>query len=88
MMSFFKGCSGLIITLLGVTVLSFLMANCSIVDPAEAYARKIVLHPTEDQIAQVRTEMGLDRPLSFIPAIYTMVRQQSAWGFWSFLADQ
>lgn len=61
MMSFFKRCSGLIITLLGVTVLSFLMANCSIVDPAEAYARKIVLHPTEDQIAQVRTEMGLDR---------------------------
>lgn len=63
MVGFLKRCIGLIITLLGVTVLSFLMANISIVDPAEAYARNVFLHPTEEQIVQIRTEMGLDRPL-------------------------
>ncbi|GAB2559817.1 ABC transporter permease [Gracilibacillus alcaliphilus] len=63
MVVFFKRCRALIITLFGVTALSFLMANISIVDPAEAYARNIFLHPTEEQIVQIRNEMGLDQPL-------------------------
>ncbi len=53
----------LAIVLFGVTVLSFLLANLSLVDPAEAYARQHLLHPTAEQIDKIRTELGLDRPI-------------------------
>ena len=54
---------GLVIVLFGVTVLSFLLANISTVDPAEALAHRIIRNPTAEKIEEIRTEMGLNLPL-------------------------
>ena len=54
---------GLIVVLLGVTILTFVFSNISSVDPAEAYALRHILNPTPNQIAAIRTEMGMDLPL-------------------------
>lgn len=52
-----------VIVLVGVTALSFLLSHISVVDPAEAYARHNLLHPTPEQIEEIRLEMGLHLPL-------------------------
>ncbi|MDQ0166516.1 ABC transporter permease [Bacillus horti] len=54
---------GLILVLFGVTILSFLLSNLSSIDQAEAYARNTFLHPTPEQIEEIRVEMGFHLPL-------------------------
>ncbi len=54
---------GLIIVLIGVTVLTFIFSNISTVDPAEAFARRNILNPTPMQIEGLREEMGLNLPV-------------------------
>ncbi|QOR36167.1 ABC transporter permease [Clostridium sp. 'deep sea'] len=54
---------GLIVVLIGVTILTFIFSNISEVDPAEAYAIRNILNPTESQIAEIREEMGLNLPI-------------------------
>lgn len=54
---------GLVIVLFGVTALSFLLANVSSVDPAEALAFRMARNPTPEQIDAIRREMGLHLPL-------------------------
>lgn len=49
--------------LIGVSLLSFILANLSSVDPAEAIARRIYSNPTQEQIQDIRTEKGLDQPI-------------------------
>ena len=53
----------LIIVLAGVTILSFVLANISTVDPAEAFARRSMLNPTPAQIEEIREKMGLNLPV-------------------------
>lgn len=56
----------LIITLLVVTVISFLLMKLSPVDPAEAYARRsyAVAGYTEEMLDELRHDMNLDKPLT------------------------
>lgn len=54
---------GLIIVLIGVTILSFIFSNISNVDPAEALARRSMINPTSKQIEELREEMGLNLPI-------------------------
>ena len=54
---------GLIIVLIGVTVLTFIFSNISTVDPAEAFARRNILNLTPMQIEELREEMGLNLPV-------------------------
>ncbi len=50
-------------TLLGLTLLTFLLANVSPGDPAEEYARRTQDRPpTYAEIEQARVRLGLDRP--------------------------
>ncbi len=58
-----KRLANLVIVLFGVTVLSFLLANISAVDPAEALALRIMRNPAPEQIEAFRQEMGLNLPL-------------------------
>ena len=58
-----KRFTGLVIVLAGVTILSFLLSNVSTVDPAEAFARRSMLNPTPEKIAEIRLTMGLHLPL-------------------------
>lgn len=51
------------LTLLLVTMLSFLLMRLSPVDPAEAYAKRKSPIVTEAQIEKARVELGLDKPL-------------------------
>ena len=53
----------LILTLLFVTLLSFLLMRLSPVDPATAYAKRMIGNPTSEQIEKIRTELGFDKPL-------------------------
>jgi ABC-type dipeptide/oligopeptide/nickel transport system permease component len=53
----------LLVVLLGVSVLSFLLATLSPVDPAEAFARRSMLNPAPEQIEEIRTSMGLHLPV-------------------------
>lgn len=53
----------LIIVLCGATLLAFLFSNLSPTDPAEAFVRRTTSNPTQEQIAIVREEMGLNKPL-------------------------
>ncbi|SHN70538.1 ABC transporter permease [Desulfitobacterium chlororespirans] len=53
----------LLLILLGVSLLSFVFSHISPVDPAEALAQRTLSRPTAEQIAQLRQEMGLDKPL-------------------------
>ncbi len=46
-----------------VTILSFVLMRISPVDPAEAYARRNMVQPTQEQIEIVRQEMGLNQPV-------------------------
>lgn len=53
----------IVMTLLFVTLLSFLLMRLSPVDPATAYAKRNNPIVTEDQIQSARIELGLDKPL-------------------------
>ena len=62
-MHFIKKLIRVLIVLIGVSLLSFILANLSSVDPAEAIARRIYSNPTQEQIQDIRTEKGLDQPI-------------------------
>lgn len=53
----------LILVLTCVSFLSFLLANISAVDPAEAYARRVVRSANEELIAQYRELTGFDKTI-------------------------
>ena len=53
----------LIFTLLFVTLLSFLLMRLSHVDPATAYAKRMIGNPTVEQIEKIRVQLGFDKPL-------------------------
>lgn len=53
----------LLFTLLFVTLLSFLLMRLSSVDPATAYAKRMVGNPTMEQIERIRVRLGFDKPL-------------------------
>ena len=47
----------LIFTLLFVTLLSFLLMRLSSVDPATAYAKRMIGNPTAEQIEKIRIQL-------------------------------
>ena len=47
----------------GVTLLAFFLTQLSPIDPAEAYIRRTVTNPTQEQIENTQREMGLDKPI-------------------------
>lgn len=51
-----------LIVIIGVTFVSFALAYISPTDPATQYFSSRGVAPTEAQLAQVRVEMGLDKP--------------------------
>ena len=51
------------LTIVFVTFLSFLLMRLSPIDPATAYAKRHSPSPTAEQIAELRIEMGLNKPL-------------------------
>lgn len=51
------------LTIFFVTFLSFLLMRLSPIDPATAYAKRNTPNPTQAQIAALRVQMGLDKPL-------------------------
>lgn len=53
----------LIIVLFGVTILSFFLSNISKVDPASAYASRVLQNPSAEQIEEIRVRMGLNLPI-------------------------
>ena len=51
-------------TLVGLTILTFLLANLAPGDPAEEYLRRTSDRPpTEEEIQRTRVQLGIDRPL-------------------------
>lgn len=52
-----------VLVLIGITLISFVLANVSEVDPAEAYARRQFKGASEERIEEIRKEMGFDRPI-------------------------
>lgn len=52
-----------VITLLLVTLISFLLMRLSPIDPAEAYVKRNSAMVTEERIEAARIELGLDQPL-------------------------
>lgn len=52
----------LIPILLGISFLSFILINLSPSDPAEVALRVNEITPTEEAVAEMRTELGLDKP--------------------------
>jgi len=63
-MKYLKKIISLLAVLIGVSILSFMMANISTIEPAEAIARRAYSNPTQEQIAKIRLEKGLDRPIA------------------------
>lgn len=53
----------LVVVLFGVTLLTFFYTSLSPVDAAQALAVRRYTRPTEEQVVQVRHELGLDQPL-------------------------
>jgi len=53
----------LIPVLLGVSVITFVLIHMVPSDPAEVYLRLSQIPPTDEAVASVRAELGLDRPL-------------------------
>lgn len=53
----------LIITVLIVSLLSFILMRLSSVDPATAYAKRSIGSPTIDQIEEIRQRLGFDKPV-------------------------
>ncbi|MDQ0194687.1 nickel ABC transporter permease subunit NikB [Paenibacillus wynnii] len=58
------------------TLLSFIMINLSPVDPAEAYLTAANIRLTEEVLAEVRHEFGLDQPLyvQYVQSLIKMCR--------------
>lgn len=54
---------GLFPVLLGMSLLSFVLIHLVPCDPAEVYLRLSQIPPTDEAVALVRAELGLDRPL-------------------------
>ena len=54
---------GLLIVLIGVSILSFALSAISDIDPAEAIARQHNYNPSPELIEQIREEYGLDKPI-------------------------
>lgn len=59
----FRKISELILTLFLVTIISFLLMKISPVDPAEAYSRRTFSMFGQDQVEELREQMGLNQPL-------------------------
>ena len=53
---------GLVPLLLGISFLSFVLIQLSPGDPAEVVIRVNDMTPTPELLAEVRTQLGLDRP--------------------------
>ncbi len=53
----------LVVVLFGVTLLTFFYTSLSPIDAAQALAVRRYTRPTEEQVVQVRHELGLDQPL-------------------------
>lgn len=53
----------LVAVLIGVSFLSFFLANIAPVDPAEAYVRRITKAPTAEMVERYREEFGFNDPL-------------------------
>lgn len=60
---FMKKLGMMCIVLLGVSILSFMLLAATNKDTAEIVARRISMNVTPEQIALVRAELGLDKPL-------------------------
>lgn len=58
-----KSITKILAILFGVTIITFLLIHFSNVDPAEAYARRNYKNPTEEQIVEIRHDLGYDEPL-------------------------
>ncbi|MDQ0902729.1 MULTISPECIES: nickel ABC transporter permease subunit NikB [unclassified Paenibacillus] len=58
------------------TLLSFVLIHLSPVDPAEVYLTVAHIHPTEELLAEVRHEFGLDQPLlvQYVESLMKMCR--------------
>jgi nickel transport system permease protein len=58
------------------TLLSFILIHLSPVDPAEVYLTVAHIHPTEEVLAEVRHEFGLDQPLhvQYVQSLMKMCR--------------
>ena len=53
----------IVLVLMGITLISFVLANVTEVDPAEAYARRQFKGASEERIEEIRKETGFDRPI-------------------------
>ena len=53
----------LITVLIGISLLSFVLANISAVDPAEAYARRVSKTASEEMVEQYREELGFNQSI-------------------------
>ena len=62
-MRIIKKAGYLILVLVCVSFLSFLLANISAIDPAEAYARRVVRSANKELIAQYRELTGFDKTI-------------------------
>ena len=51
----------LITVLIGISLLSFVLANISTVDPAEAYVRRVSKMASEEMVEQYREELGFNQ---------------------------
>lgn len=60
---FMKKLGMMCIVLFGVSILSFMLLAATNKDTAEIVARRISMNVTPEQIALVRAELGLDKPL-------------------------
>ena len=62
-MRIIKKAGYLILVLVCVSFLSFLLANISAIDPAEAYARRVVRSANKELLAQYRELTGFDKTI-------------------------
>ena len=66
----------LITVLIGISLLSFILANISSVDPAEAYARRVSKTASEELVEQYREELGFNQsvPRQYINWLKNVIR--------------
>ena len=76
----------MLITLVVVTLISFLLVRLSPIDPAEAYARRsfAAFSFTDEQMEALREDMGLNDPL---PVQYVTWVWESRNGYWHYSND-
>lgn len=72
----FKRLLHLMTVLIGISLLSFILANISAVDPAEAYARRISKTAGEEMMERYREELGFNRsvPEQFLSWLKDVLR--------------